>query len=174
MRAGASDSTRTTHTASTASPSATRPICRAMILSSSALLLLLLGRRLGCLLLLVARALQDAGQRVVPFVARVLEHALVGTRHRDRGAPRPRPGVGILDGELVAQGLRALAREPLDQVQPGRRAAEAALEREVGRVDDQRVAIPAADRVAGEEADLRRHVLAPRQVDDPRAVDHLV
>ena len=52
------------------------------------------------------------------------------------------------------------------------RAAELLLRREVGGLDDQRVAFPAADRIAHPRPDVLRQVLAA-DADDARVVDHL-
>src|SRR5258705_3050750 len=66
--------------------------------------------------------------------------------------PRPREDVRIRDGHLVAQRIRRNGREPLDDVErvgvEVARAREPGAIVEVGHVGDQRVALPAADRVA--------------------------
>src|SRR5687767_9266032 len=111
---------------------------------------------------LVPRAgiLEERFERAIPFVTRVFEHALVGLPHRDGGAPRLRPGAGIADRELVEQRVGAGACEALDEVHlvggpavltEGQRAD--AEPREVRRLDDQRVLLPAAPRDARVLAD---------------------
>ena len=89
--------------------------------------------------------------------------------------PRRDPGLGIVDGKRVVDRILAGAREALDDVQPLagenvlasvlRRAAEIRQRREVGRVDDERVAFEAADGVAGEPLDARRRMRPAVQID---------
>src|SRR5262245_48337243 len=100
----------------------------------------------ACLVaLFLPRPAKDVAQRVVAFVARVLVDEAVGRRPRVLRAPRPGPRRRIVDRELVAQRVRASAREALDDVQVFARAAEAGLVAEVRGVDDQRVAFPSPD-----------------------------
>ena len=117
-------------------------------------------------------AAEDVAQRVVGFVARVLEHQVVGRRPRLLAGPGPYPRLRILDRELIPERLRVDAREALDDVQVLARASEAGLVGEVGRVDDQRVALPPADGVAEPFPDRLRQVLAVHP-DDARVVHHL-
>jgi hypothetical protein len=63
------------------------------------------------------RAAENIGQRVVPFLARVLEDPLVVLPHRQHGRPRLRERRGIVDGVLVVQRVGVDARKALDQVQ---------------------------------------------------------
>src|SRR5262245_53769203 len=124
------------------------------------------------------RALQQVDDVVVVLVTRVLVHLLVGIdpRPRNHRGPRPRPRVWILDRELVADGPRVDAREPLGDAK-GRwiRVLEnhAFVGPEIRRFDDQRVAIPAAARVAEPLAQRAADVRPAVEWNDPRAVNHL-
>src|SRR5688500_8625275 len=86
---------------STASATAAAATSRRDLTSSSPLFFRFFGLGLEH-----ARALQQVHHAVVPFVARVLEDgpfvALPGNLRR----PRTNPGLGIADGELVAEGVR--------------------------------------------------------------------
>src|SRR5262249_27325634 len=88
------------------------------------------------------RPAKNVAERVVAFVARVLEEPLAGDRPRLLAGPRPHPRVRILDRETVAQRLCIDPREALDDVQVLARAAEACLVGEVRGVDDERIALP--------------------------------
>src|SRR5207248_4299310 len=110
--------------------------------------------------LLRARAAQAVFYRVISFVAGVLEDPICSRLERDRAAPRPRPRLRILDGERVADRVRVDARETLDDVEPLTRAAPVGFLGEVRRVDDQRVALPASDRIAQPELDAGWRMVA--------------
>src|SRR6476661_8770886 len=64
-----------------------------------------------------ARAAQDICERVVSFMARVLEDRLVGRGPRVLTRPGPRPRLRIFDGEPVHQRLAVGTPEPLDDVE---------------------------------------------------------
>src|SRR5262249_43630920 len=74
--------------------------------------------------------------------------------------PRPRPHRRILDGHGIFERGRARARPPLDQVQVLARALEIGLRAEIGHVDDERIALPVAARVAVPLADRGGQVRA--------------
>src|SRR5687768_2159215 len=59
------------------------------------------------------RAGRDRRQAVIAFVARVLVKGAVDARHLVLATPRPRPGCGVVDGELVADRIRARQGEAL-------------------------------------------------------------
>src|SRR5438552_467513 len=122
------------------------------------------GSRLKFLLLtffsfFLSRAAEHAGERVVAFVAGVLVETLGRRVPRIFAGPRSVPRRRILDSEAIEERPRIDAREALDDVQVLARAAELRLVREVGRVDDERIALPMPDRVAHPFADGRRQVL---------------
>src|SRR5256885_7253985 len=94
--------------------------------------------------LLDARAAQDVFERVISLVAGVFEDLLVAGDPRILPGPRPVPCRRILDRESVEDGVRIDPREPFDNVQVLAGAFVTRLVREVGRVDDERVAFPTA------------------------------
>ena len=115
----------------------------------------------------------------------VLVDALVGAQPRGRTAPGRRV-VGIVDAELIEQAAVFLRSEALDDVETLVRHARMssdvlasfgrglchALATEVRRVDDQGVALPPTDRVAGVGENLFRWVLRV-EADDARLVHQL-
>src|SRR5262245_30060323 len=133
---------------------------------------------LGSLLLrkrfLISRAAQNIHQRVVPFVARVLEDALVGLRHRYGRAPRTRERGRVVHGELVQQRVLVDASETLDEMELVVSPAKTGPAVEVRRVDDERVALPLAARIAQPRPHAGRDVRTAVQRNDPRVVNHLV
>ena len=112
-------------------------------------------------------------QAVVPLVAGVLVDRPVGLRHRIRHGPRPRPRRRIVDREAIVERVGVDAREALDEVQILARSAEVRPVGEVRRVDDQRVALPAAARVAHPRAEARGEMRTAVERNDARVVDHL-
>src|SRR5205085_491407 len=78
--------------------------------------------------LLRARASQDVRQRVIAFVAGVLEDRAGGLCHRNRNRPRPRIRGGILYRVAVIDDARIDAGEPFHDVQ-ARARRTAAVER---------------------------------------------
>ena len=106
-------------------------------------------------------------------MARVLVDQLVGPLQRNQRRPGLGPGRRVGDGDLVVERVGADAGEALDQVQVLARSSELALLREIRRLDDQRVAFPAASRVAVPELDVLVHVRTAVHRDDARIVRHL-
>src|SRR5687767_7166315 len=100
---------------------------------------------LGGSLLLRPVAAQDALERVVAFVTRVLEDHAVFTARRKLDGPRSREGSWILDRHAVLQDIGSGAGEALDQPQMFAGAPVIDLVVEVGGLDHQRVAVPAPD-----------------------------
>ena len=109
---------------------------------------------------------------------------LVVPRQREGQRPRPREGFRVLDPRLVVDPVGRRSREALDDLQrralrdpfhPARRRAgrNPVPVAEVGGLDHQRVAFPAAARVALQQAHRRRQRRTAIQRDDPRVVDHL-
>src|SRR5262245_27888669 len=92
------------------------------------------------------RALEDAGHRVVALVAGVFEDRNpVGlTAHRPRGGPFLRERLRIVDGEFVVEVVRVAQAVPLDQPERVPRSLKIGSRIEVGRLDDERIALPAA------------------------------
>src|SRR5688572_1565875 len=100
----------------------------------------------GRLLRRASRA-KRVGQPVIAFVARVLVQEAVDLvpGHLDRPWPCPRVGIG--DGELIVDRLRVDSPEPFDEHHVLGRVAESGAPRlvgEIGGLDDERVAVPAA------------------------------
>src|SRR4029077_7799321 len=77
------------------------------------------------------------------------------------GSPWPPPYRRIFDRDLVYEGLWPGARPALNEVHVLARAEEIGLRTEVGHVDHERVALPAAARIAEPLADIGRQVRAP-------------
>src|SRR5882672_6795309 len=103
---------------------------------------------LFALFLLVPGAAENVGEGVIALVTGVLIDPLVALRHRQLCRPRARERCRVVDGEFVEQRVRVRAREALGQVEILTGAAERILIGEVGRVDDEGVAVPATARVA--------------------------
>src|SRR5207244_3745176 len=122
-----------------------------------------------------AATAQDAFHPVVALVARVLEHLVVVVfLPRQQERPRSRPHRRIVDRRFVVDGLRADAREALDEMQASLRdASELLLVREVRRIDDQGVALPVTARVAVPLPDLLVEMRTAVQRDDA-AIELLV
>ena len=93
--------------------------------------------------------------------------------------PRPLVAGRVGDREAVVDAVGRDAREPLDDAGVRARGmhqvphALIALRGQVGRLDDQRLALPVGARVAQPLADPRSQMPAAVQRDDPRVVDHL-
>src|SRR5688572_33406987 len=106
------------------------------------------------LLLVGARTGQDVRDAVVRLVAGELEDRAVGLLQVVQHRPRTRPRVRILDRVAVLDLIVRGAREALGDldVLGGRRTAAPAADGiapvEVGRLDDERLAFPAAARHA--------------------------
>src|SRR6185436_17000950 len=100
----------------------------------------------------VASAPEDARHAVVAFMAGILEQRPLGGDHRNFRAPWPGPCGGIVNRKLVEDPVGADAREAFDDMQRCTRSLERGPVGEIRRVDDERVALPAAARVAGPES----------------------
>src|SRR5262245_13600133 len=140
-----------------------------------------LGQRLARLdrrfLVTVQSALagQAAADREVTFVARVLALVVVGLRrphraHRERRRVRLR----VVDRDAILEHLGGDAAGALRRahVRAVRGAADAGAILEALALDDERVALPVAARVARELRDLGNRRLV--EANDARLVDHLV
>src|SRR5258705_4230806 len=125
--------------------------------------------RIGTLLrdegaLLAARARQQRHHPVVALVAPgllvdpVRLVALLAVVLLD--GPRFRPRRGILDGDRVLDRVRVNACPPFDQVQVLLGTLEVGLGAEIGHIDHECPAFPAAARVAPPLADVRRQMRA--------------
>ena len=115
-----------------------------------------------------ASAPEDVRHAVVPFVAGILVQRTLGRDHRNFRAPWPGPRVGIVNRKLVEDPVGAHAREAFDDMQGGTRSLERGPVGEIRRVDDERVALPAAARVAGPLPDVFRDVRPPVGRDQTR------
>src|ERR1700730_4730897 len=124
--------------------------------------------------LLVTRDLENVVKADVRFATRVLVEVSFTCTHRKRHGPRPHEGVRIVDGEPEVDRVLAHACEALDRVKGRAGAPVAGLVREVLALDNQRIAIPVATRLAEPLMDLRAELRASIQWDEPRLVNHLV
>ena len=119
-------------------------------------------------LLVHAGADEQRRQPVVPLVAPrlVVDPVLPVALPRQLLADRPRrhPRRRILDRHLVFERVLVEARVAFDQAPVRARFAEGELGREVGGLDDQGVALPAAARIAVPQTDPGRR-MAAAQVD---------
>src|SRR5206468_4106065 len=88
---------------------------------------------------------------------------LGGSNHGEFAAPGFGESGWIIYGEAVYDRLRVYNREALGQVQILIRTAEAVFSGEVGAVDDQRVAFPAAAGIAQPLAHRGGHMRSPIQ-----------
>src|SRR5207253_4219494 len=143
---------------------------RRALCAAWSLLRLALARGLA---LLEAVAAKHVGDRLVPFVARVLVDQFVLQLQRNHHGPRRGPRRRVVHRELVFEDLRPDAREALGEPQVLVRPREIALRREVRRVDDERVAFPVSARVAVPAADAGVEVRAAVERNDARVVRHL-
>src|SRR5262245_39742849 len=101
----------------------------------------------------------------------VLVDEIARRRPRVLAGPRCCPCIRVFHYEAIEQRLCVKPREALDDVQILCRSSEPGLVCEIRRVYDERVAFPAADRVAEPLADALREVL-PADTDDARVVHH--
>src|SRR5215475_6976857 len=128
--------------------------------------------------LLGARRAQDVTQAVVALVTFVkLDRLRVIQRERHRERPRLRPGLGIVERHRPAQLVRSDLCESLGNLEGvGVGVAVDAPLGEVGRFDDEGIALPVAAGVAHVEvnvpARVRAWILVDR--DEARLVNHLV
>src|SRR5687768_3405693 len=137
------------------------------------------GGRFSRALLVGAGAAEDARDADVRLVARELEDWPVGFLQIVEGRPGTRPRLRIIDRELVFDLIVRDARETLGDLHGVRRSAAAAAAAdgitpvEIRRLDDERLAFPAAARHPDPllQAGRRRRTVVER--DDPRVVDHL-
>src|SRR5260221_34983 len=94
-----------------------------------------------------ASSAENISQAVIAFMAGVLERSLtrIFLRQVHRKGPRPGPCRRIVTGHRPLDSLRAHRLEALDETQRvATGAAVGDLILEVGRLDDQRVAVPMA------------------------------
>ncbi len=99
----------------------------------------------GGFLLADARAGEDVRHAVVAFRAGVLVEQAVERRQRIDAAPRLGPRVGVDDRERVLERVLVDARDALRDAHLLGRVAPRRLRMEARRLDDERLAVPAAD-----------------------------
>ena len=117
----------------------------------------------------------------VALVARDFEDRAIARVQRDLDGPRAREDRRVLDRGLIHDRVGCRAREALDDaqvlvaqaVQPADAEAALLVELEVARLDDERVALEPAARVADPLRDGRRSVRPAVERDDARLVVHL-
>src|SRR5439155_27031921 len=98
-----------------------------------------------------ARACEDAGERVVAFVARRLVdliRLLVKLRQRQLDRPRTREGGGVFDGDAERQQIGSRSCVTLDQRQVLGGTSIVGLVRKVIDFDHERLPVPEAARVS--------------------------
>jgi hypothetical protein len=131
----------------------------------------------GCLGLVSASPPENARERVVALVARVLEYRTLDLDHWRGHRPRPRERHWRVDRELVIEVVGVEAFEAFGHFHVAAKApCRAALEHlviEVRRLDDEGIAVPAAPRVAEPLADAVAQVRPSVERDDARVVNHL-
>src|SRR5688572_822911 len=134
-----------------------------------------LGRKRRLFLLCRARRAEDAAQPLVALVAGVLEDGvLVVAREPHAKGPRLHPGGRVVEGDRPFDRVLRRRPEPLDGLEPARRATERRFLEVVRAFDDERVAFPVAARVAHVRLHVPRERLAAVERDDARVVHHLV
>src|SRR5580704_8256988 len=111
-----------------------------------------------------APAVQQPRQAIVSFdAARLVIDPVLRLVLFDElllGGPRPGPGVGIVGRDLIFKRGWSGPRPALDEVQVFARPLEIGLRTEVRHVDDKRIALPMAARVAVPLADAGRQMRA--------------
>src|SRR2546428_6083928 len=118
-------------------------------------------------------ARQCVRQAVVAFVAGMLKDRSHGLFEEDLCGPGFCPGRRIIDGELIANRVFVRACETLDHMHLLAGALENRLVREVGAVNDQRIAFLAAGMIADPLAYVRRQMGTIVQGDDADPMQHL-
>jgi len=83
----------------------------------------------------------------ISFVAVVFVNWARCGEPRDFSSPLAREGGGVVDGELIQQRIGVRASEALDHMQVLVGTSEARFSIEIGGINDQRVAVPAAERI---------------------------
>src|SRR5712671_5414604 len=125
-------------------------------------------------LLLGASSAEVIRQAVIALVTRELEYRALGLHHRKLSFPRSCPCCRIFNREFVEDGVLADACEAFDHMQVFTGSSEVSLIGEIRCVDNQRIALPAATRVAHQLADVWPQVRTPVQRYDASVVDLLL
>ena len=110
---------------------------------------------------------------MVPLVAGVLPLLAVERLHRHLEGPRAFPSLRVVDGRLVEQRPGVDAGQPLGQAHAAGSGAPLPPGVEVRRLDDERVALPVAARLARPLEQVRRQRRTAVERDDARGVHHL-
>src|SRR5439155_7949506 len=113
-------------------------------------------------------------QAVIPLVTGELKYRALGLHHRKLRLPGSCPGCRIVDREFVEDGVLVDACEVFDHVQVFTGSSEVSFIGKISCVDDQRIALPAATRVAHPLADVWPQVGTPVQGYDASVVDFLL
>src|SRR6266404_3383164 len=104
-------------------------------------------------LLLGASSAEVIRQAVISLVTRELKYRALGLHHGNLPFPGSCPRRRIFDGEFVPDSLLVDAREAFHHVQIFTGSSEVGRIGEISCVDDQRITLPAATRVAHQLAD---------------------
>src|SRR4029077_8142595 len=113
---------------------------------------------LGLLDLFFGRASsrQDVHDVFVPFGAGVLEHRPLHGAQGNDGRPGSRPSGGVIDGELVLDGVLVGTREVFGNFQRiGIGVLKCGARAEIRGLDDERIALPMAAGITVPLADIR-------------------
>src|SRR5882724_2601494 len=125
-------------------------------------------------LLLGASSAEVIRQAVISLVTRELKYRALGLHHGELPFPRSCPCRRIVDGEYVQDGLLVDAREAFHHVQIFTGSSEVGRIGEISCVDDQRIALPAATRVAHQLADAWPQARTAVEGYDANVVDLLL
>src|SRR5258707_1084361 len=128
----------------------------------------------GLFLLLGASSTEVIRQAVISLVTGELKYRALDLHHGKLRFPRSCPGCWIFNREFVEDGVLVDACEAFDHVQVFTGSSEVSLIGEIGCVDDQRIALPAATRVAHQLADVWPQVRTAVQRYDAGVVDLLL
>src|SRR6266704_369761 len=125
-------------------------------------------------LLLGASSAEVVRQSVISLVTGELKYRAIDPDHGKLGFPWSCPCCRIFDREFVEDGVLIDACEAFDHMQVFTGSSEVSLIGEIRCVDDQRIALPAAARVAHQLADVWPQVRTPVQGYDANVVDLLL
>src|SRR5258708_348467 len=106
-------------------------------------------------------------------MACVFEHLAVAFRQRNLDGPGLRPGGRIVNRELIGEGVRIETFEALGKFHVRAASPKRVLVREIRGLDDKRITLPMASRVALPQANVRWKMRTAVRWDDPDLVPHL-
>src|SRR5262249_1532877 len=110
----------------------------------------------------------------VSLMTRVFVDLLLALLHGNYRSPRLRPDGRIVDREFVLKHTCRDAGEAFHDMQPPAGASEVDQRRQIGGLDNKRVAVPVPTRVASPLAEVLAEVCASVEWNDAVFMDHLV